>query len=326
MLSVDYFGLAGKSLSVNEVTALRCSMTLLSEKLKSTVTFWGKLLGYTNDYLIVQSLPEGTFGSRNSFFSVDGGVNWSPLPSTLTPEQLEFCEQLRGRFLGQPEYLYKVRRDVPPEPEVVPELPPANEEEENEDAEEAAAEDDEDKGEDAEAAPEAAGDEEGAGEGEEGKAPVKAKPKFQILTMPETCRVAHFVTAHDQACLLVPRGAYLLKGDDCAANRTFSGLDVDAAQQMHSYLRLHAPANWERNKAIYGPTFHTTTDFLTPIVEDRPEGMWSLKYDSSMGAVTVENLFFEGSLFWLKCNGGNQWGQVYIGTGERNLDLCFVLP
>lgn len=327
MIANEFYGLAGKALSISETTAVQCSLAVLSEKLKSKVQFWGKLSGYQNDYLIAEVLsPEGVFGARSAFYSVDGGVNWVALP-TLTSDQIDFCEQLRGRFIGQPDFLYKIRRDVPPEPEVVPELPPATAEgEENED--EDAAEEKEDGEGEGEAPPEAAPEEE-AGEGEDSKVPKKQKPKFQIVSMAETFRVAHFVKIHNVSCLIVPRGAFVVKQPDAAIvrNRTFSGLDSDAATKMSSFLHVRsAPSeDLSANKAIYGPTFNITTDFLPPITEDRPEGVWSLKYDATFGVVTLENLLFEGSLFYLKTD-SLQWGQVYFGTGERNLDLCFVLP
>ncbi|CUG83909.1 Hypothetical protein, putative [Bodo saltans] len=324
-LPLDLFALRGKTLSVAEATAIQASLTVLSAKSKSKVRFWGKISGFQGEYHVAEVLVDGTFGQRNLYYSVDGGVNWVALP-ILTPDQVEFCEQLRGRFIGQPDYLYKIRRDVPPEPEVLPELPADDdkgEEEEEQDGEDAAAEEKE-EGDDVQL--ETVAEDEA---GEEDKAPKKQKPKFQIISLPEACRVAHFVTIHNKSCLLVPRGSNVLKlpARNMVPNRTFAGLSVDDAQKLSSYVHIRSEAldDVSANKLTYGPTFHTTTDFLPSITEDRPEGVWSLQYDASVGAVTLENLLFEGSVFFHKL-GSPDYGQVYIGTGERNLDLCFVLP
>jgi radial spoke head protein 9 len=323
-LPLDLFALRGKTLSVAEATAIQASLTVLSSKTKSRVRFWGKILGYHGDYHLAEVLTDGTFGPRNAFYSVDGGVNWLPLP-TLTSDQAEFCEQLRGRFIGQPDYLYKIRRDVPPEPEAAPELPAdedKGEEEEEQEAEDAVEEKEEGDDVQLEAVPE----DEAA---EEEKAPKKTKPKFQVISMPESCRIAHFVAVHNANCLLVPRGSHVLKlpARTMVKNRTFSGLTVDEAQKLSSFVHVRAQPldDVTANKATYGPTFHTTTDFLPPITEDRPEGVWSLQYDATVGAVSLENLLFEGSIFFHKL-ATPEYDQVYIGTGERNLDLCFVLP
>lgn len=323
-LPLDLFALRGKTLSVSEATAIQASLTVLSAKTKSKVRFWGKISGFQGEYHVAEVLSDGTFGARNGYYSVDGGVNWVLLP-TLSQDQVEFCDQLRGRFIGQPDYLYKIRRDVPPEPEVQPELPNEDdkgEEEEEQEAEDAA----EEKEEGDEVQLETVAEDEA---GEEDKAPKKQKPKFQVISMLETCRVAHFVATHNESCLLVPRGSHVLKlpARNMVPNRTFAGLTVDDAQKLSSYVHIRPQAldDVSANKLTYGPTFHTTTDFLPPITEDRPEGVWSLQYDATVGAVTLENLLFEGSVFFHKL-GSPDFGQVYIGTGERNLDLCFVLP
>lgn len=333
ILSNDMYGLRGKALSIPEVTAIQASLVVLSEKHHyARVSFWGKIVGVQNDYYIAEvwastDIATGTFGPRTPYYSVDGGVNWVALP-TLTQDQIDFSEQLRGRFIGQPEFAYKIRRDVPPEPEVAPELP-ADEKQEDEDEEgdgDAAGDEEKEEG-DGDAQQETAPEEE-AGEGED-KAPKKLKPKFQIIAMSEACRVAHFVAVHNQACLLVPRGAFVLKqpGAVIAKNRTFAGLNVDEASRLSSYFHVNASPREDlsKNRALYGPTFSATADFLVSIAEDTPDGVWSIQYDATHGAVTLENLLFEGSLFFIKID-STEFGQVYFGTGERNLDLCFVLP
>lgn len=330
LLANDMYGLRGKALSVAEATAIQASLVVLSERHNfARANFWGKIYGYQGDYYIAEVLtnPEqGIFGPRVPFYSVDGGVNWVPLPS-LTADQIDFSEQLRGRFIGQPDFQYKIRRDVPPEPEVAPELP-SEEPTGNEDDEEAdgGAEEEKEEG-DAEGQQEAVPEGDEAAEGED-KAPKKQKPKFQIISMPESCRVAHFVAVHNGSCLVVPRGAFVLKpGNVIAKNRTFAGLDTNSAQKLSSFVHVSSKPrdNISDNAATYGPNFNATTDFFVPLVEDRPEGVWSLQYDATVGAVSLENLLFEGSLFFHKV-GTTEYGQVYFGTGERNLDLCFVLP
>lgn len=321
---LELFALRGKTLSIAESTAIQSSLTVLAAKTGAKVRFWGKIQGFQGDYFIAEVLPDGVFGARVGYYSVDGGVNWILLPS-LSDDQKEFCEQLRGRFVGQADYLYKIRRDVPPEPEVLPDLPPVDGNgEEEEEADDDVVEEKEEGETDAqlEAVPE---DE----AGDEDKAPKKVKAKFQVISMAETFRVANFVAVHNAHCLVVPRGAHVLKlpSRTMISNRTFSGLGVEEAQKLASYVHVQSEplSDTSEVKAIYGPTFQSTTDFLPPINLDRPQGIWSLQYDAFIGAVSLENLLFEGSMFFHKV-GTTEFAQVYLGTGERNLDLCFVLP
>jgi hypothetical protein len=182
----------------------------------------------------------------------------------------------------------------------------------------------EDEKEDGEAAAEAAPEPDEV-EAEEQKTK-KKKPKFQIISLPESSRLSRFVAVHDAACRLAVRGAFLLKDDTAVKNRTFNGLDVPQALKPSSYLKLHAGrADKDVLVRNYTQHYNGTTDFLVPITEDRPDGVWTVKYDPALAIVTVQNLLFEGSLFWLKTN-TSEYGQVYFGTGELNLDLCFMMP
>ena len=318
-MEFEYLGLAGHALSITEKTAIRCSLTLLAQSSKQKVRFWGKVLGYHGDYFVAQSIPDIIDGDVSSYYSVDGGTNWVHL-IYVTPEQIEFCDKIRGTFIGQPGFVYKIRKDVPPEEEPEPVLP-STEEQEGEEEEAVEDEKDEDAEEaEAEAEPEA----EGEDAGEEVK-PVKKRPKFQIIAMAESIRLSYFVSEHDKACKLVVRGAFLQNNGKVSKNHTFAGLDVPSACKLSSYVKVFSSADVAVNREIYGPSYTAAWDFMSPVTVDRPEDVWILKYDESLGIVTVQNLLFEGSIFY-HTPGTAAFGQVYIGTGERNLDLCFILP
>lgn len=301
-----------------------------------------------------------------SFFSVDGGVNWTLLPCS-TEDQRGFCEQLRGRFFGNPNFEYKLRKDIPPPPEVPsdkPQLPDgtgdiAVEPEEGEDGAEG-------EGAEGEEAAEGAGAEETGEEDPEAAAAAaeeakkKRKPKLQILSLKESTRVACFVEAHDLACSIVIRGNWLQKSGGgknlvvCERNKTFQGLDLAQSMKYISYLKIYSSnvtkqygaetaadggeehlSLQAQNSIVYGPTYHPPSDFLAPITQDTPSGVWTVKYDPVVDVVLVQNLYFEGSVFYHRpisttsapnAAGSSIGQQVYFGSGERNLDLCFVLP
>ena len=320
-MNLENIGVAGFALSVQEATAVKCSLLVLGNTTGGKAQFWGKVIGVSGDYLIAQTVPQDVCGARQSFFSTDGGTNWISLP-TLSQDQIDFCEQLRGRFIGNPNFQYKLRKDIPVEADAAAAVPPPVETEQVEaENDEAAADEEKEEGDAAaDAAPEA---EENEGDEQKSK---KKKPKFQIISLPESHRLSRFVSTHDTACRLFVRGSFLSKDDVVVKNRTFNGLDVPQALKLSSYLKVHGGrANKETLIRSYAHHFNGTTDFLVPITEDRPEGVWSVKYDPALAIVTVQNLLFEGSLFWLKVNSA-EYGQVYFGSGEINLDLCFMLP
>lgn len=320
--NATYLSLLGKALSVQEKSALQCSVPLLASRYNAPAEFWGKVQGAKNDYLVAQVAPSGFFGPRVSFYSVDGGNTWSMLEE-LTEDQAEYCDLLRGVYQGDPEYEYKMRKDIPPDPEPVVALPDADDL--LKDAAKALenAEDDGDADEEEEAE-EAEEEEEEEEEAEEVK-PKKKKPKFMIISLKESFRLSHFIAHHDAACRLTVRGAYILTGGATGeTNRVFGGQEIQNALKPSCYLKAAHWGNKERNKILYGPTYNVHTDYLSPITDDMPRGVWTVKYDPSLNVVAVQNLFYEGSLFWYR-PGTIQCGQAYYGNGERNFELCLTI-
>ncbi|CCW65390.1 unnamed protein product [Phytomonas sp. EM1] len=321
----EYLPLVGKTLSTAEKTTLQCSIPLLSSHYHCPATFWGKVTGYRGDYLIAQVSPNGFFGPRVSFFSINGGATWTLLED-VEERQAKFCEQIRGVYQGNPDYAYKIRHDIPPESEPEVEIPPLDDDlNQAKDALESAAK---------QAASEDGGEtdeedemEEEEGDEEEEREPTPPrrrvnKPKFMIVAIKESTRLAHFIQLHDAACRLVVRGEYVLRGDAVGErNQNFSGHHLLHALKPSCYLKAHARGCPERNAVLYGSTYNAHTDYLLPITEDMPQGVWTVKHDTTMNLVVVENLFFDGSLFWYK-PGTLERGQVYYGSGERNFELC----
>ncbi|EPY24115.1 radial spoke head protein 9 [Strigomonas culicis] len=124
--NAQYLSLVGRALHVSEVTAVECSLPLLAQRYGAPAELWGKVLGYKRDYVVAQLRPGDFFGPRVTFASVDGGNNWTLL-SDVSADQAVLCEELRGPFVGDLNYLYKVRRDIPDAPaEPTVDLPAAD--------------------------------------------------------------------------------------------------------------------------------------------------------------------------------------------------------
>ncbi|RNF23014.1 radial spoke head protein 9 [Trypanosoma conorhini] len=333
----DGLPFVGCALSIAERAALQSSIPLLSARHETHVRFWGKVLGYKGDYLVAQAMPDGVFGKRFSFFSGDGGTSWRLL-DPVTEDEAAFCDQLRGVYMGDPTFMYKVRRDIPPEPEPTVAVPDADEaltaarekygaaEEGKEEGEEGGEEEEEEEEEEGGAEEQAEEEEEEDDEEQHEEQPKKKRPKFMILAVPETVRLAHFIQLHDAACTLVVRGQYVFtpNGGGASKNVMFAGQPVRHAMKPSCYLRAFHPGRHDRNRILYGPTYSSVTDQLSPITDDEPQGVWVVKYDPTASMVTVQNLFFNGSLFWYR-PGTSDSGQVYCGNGERDFEVCFLL-
>lgn len=357
--NAHYLPFIGRALDTAEKASLQCSIPLLSARFNGCpAEFWGKVCGYKNDYLVAHVMPtaSGALGPRIGFYSVDGGNNWTVLDE-LTDEQAALCQELRGVYQGVPAYEYKVRKDIPPpeEPEVVVPSPgevmqaakdalaksreeagetgsQEGDEEEEDDDEERDDDDEEDEENDGHSASE--------GDDHHQRKKKDRSPKYLVVSVTEARRLSHFVQLHDAACRLAVRGEYVLSFEAAAAaatstpatpsligavrNRAFGGMPLHYALKPSCYLRLHAKGKESRNAALYGSTYNPHTDFLAPITDDPPQGVWSVKYDATLNAVAVTNWFYEGSLFWYR-PGTLECGQIYHGNGQRNFELFLML-
>lgn len=358
---VDYLGCVGKSINSETTSAIKIGLAALSRQLEQPVKYWGFVEGIQQDYHIAQSgeFSEGVFAAsaardgnpakpQLTYYSADGGVRWQQLEATTSfnEEQYDYCEQLRGPFIGDPQYEYKIQKVLPDEgaaPMKQPELdedgnPIINDDENADDYKDDNGADNADDNEDGE---DADGDEnnEDGEDGEDGEdaKPKKKKQKFRILVMKETVRLAHFIAVRDAQCRLIPRGAFVSRdeGATAAANPSFSGLSVENSQRLAHYLHAGAPAATltgdarrmvlARNKELFGALHHPSFDFLPSAAEDMPHGTWSVKYNASLDVAVLHNLLFKGSYFFHK-PGTNRFWSVYAGNGQRLLDLAFVLP
>ena len=53
-------------------------------------------------------------------------------------------------------------------------------------------------------------------------------------------------------------------------------------------------------------------------------GAWSLQFERGSGMVTLRSLQWLGYVFY-HVPGTRDFGSVYVGTGEKNMDLPFML-
>lgn len=357
---VDYLGCVGKSINAETTSAIKIGLAALSRQLELPVKYWGFVEGIQQDYHVAQSgeLSEGVFAAaaardgnpakaQLTYYSADGGVRWQQLEATssFNEEQYEYCEQLRGPFIGDPQYEYKIQKPLPSAEDAAlmkqPELDEDGNPIINDDEDAGAYKDDNgddiNDGEDGEDGENEDGDDgEDGDEGDDAK-PKKKKQKFRILVMKETVRLAHFIAVRDAQCRLIPRGAFVTRDDGATAslNPSFTGLSVENSQRLAHYLHAGAPAATlagdarrmvlARNKELFGALHHPSFDFLPSAAEDMPHGTWSVKYNASLDVAILHNLLFKGSYFFHKPGTSRFWS-VYAGNGQRLLDLAFVLP
>jgi radial spoke head protein 9 len=143
------------------------------------------------------------------------------------------------------------------------------------------------------------------------------------VAIKESERLASFVEVHDLACKVVPRGAYILTEDGkVRINPVFEGLDEVAAGRLTSFMHLRKRSGSLSKLEKEGT--NRNVDFLDPVSEDIPKGVWNLRWDAQHGVVYGSNLLFLGSVFFHQPN-TTTFGTFYVGEGYVNDDMPFML-
>lgn len=132
MASVDLFGYSsptGHVFSPSERVALATSLPLLASRTKRRhLCIWGKILGYKADYIIVQAFDDDLVAEPELYYTVDEGLTFTLLGTTssvlgalpsMNGDRVEqqalkqsLVRRMRGPFLGDPSYEYRIPSDV----------------------------------------------------------------------------------------------------------------------------------------------------------------------------------------------------------------------
>ena len=80
-----------------------------------------------------------------------------------------------------------------------------------------------------------------------------------------------------------------------------------------------------RRRYVFTRSIGSSADFLTSADKIVPAGALTIRLDESTGITTVRNLLYPGFVGFTAA-GTKTWGYCYCGTGEKNLDIAFMLP
>merc|ERR1712196_711821 len=152
-----------------------------------------------------------------------------------------------------------------------------------------------------------------AAEGEDAPAPVE--------TFREMHRLAFTVTQIDHDVAVAPKGQMIVDAThNVVQNVSYRGLSYEAAGSLSNYYHLRTPES-ARAKACYEkPGIVRPSDFLDPIAEDSPAGVWSISYDASNTVATLRSFYWPGYFFFHAVD-SPVCGGVYFGNGMPNADL-----
>ncbi|KAF1455629.1 hypothetical protein FQV24_0012878, partial [Spheniscus mendiculus] len=141
----------------------------------------------------------------------------------------------------------------------------------------------------------------------------------------EESRLVATIEQIDRAVGIIPRGAFLKTPlGSVRENRNFEGLSLTEAKKLSSYFHFTEPVNLKNKTLLEKADLDPSTDFLDSLEHDIPQGSWTVQLEKGGTVVVLRSLLWLGLTFY-HVPMTKQYGYVYFGTGEKNLDLPFML-
>lgn len=155
---------------------------------------------------------------------------------------------------------------------------------------------------------------------EEGEGAPPGPPKLM-----EVDRLALVVREIDNDTAAVPKGAHAMnEAHVVVPARDFKGLGVTEATSVSKYVHFRPPANVSSLRALARTDIQFHAEFLDSLQSDLPKGCWSVRQDPSATIVTLRSLAWPGYTAY-HVPGTTKFGGVYMGYGQKNKDLPFIL-
>uniref|UniRef100_UPI0037E9A2D5 radial spoke head protein 9 homolog n=1 Tax=Semicossyphus pulcher TaxID=241346 RepID=UPI0037E9A2D5 len=105
--SLELVAGSGNTLNVEQRAALQTSLAIMKKNYKfHRVLFWGKILGLKQDYFIAQGRGEDEMKDKKNLYSFNC-MNWFLLPPATDSMIEEVSKAAKGRFIGDPSYVYE---------------------------------------------------------------------------------------------------------------------------------------------------------------------------------------------------------------------------
>lgn len=152
----------------------------------------------------------------------------------------------------------------------------------------------------------------------------QAKPRK--LRFSESHRLAYAVSQIESDCGVVPRGAFSVTATHhIVADKLFCGVAPTNATDLSHYYHFRGSSHPARRYALSKAMVIGAGDWLDPISQDEPKGVWRAHLDTGRNQVTLRSLRWPGYFFFHNIS-SPKFGGAYFGDGLEAKDLCFMMP
>ncbi|KAM7136285.1 radial spoke head protein 9 homolog isoform 10-T10 [Molossus nigricans] len=152
-----------------------------------------------------------------------------------------------------------------------------------------------------------------------------------VVRIKEETRLVSIIDQIDKAVAILPRGAlFKTPFGPTHVNRTFEGLTLSEAKKLSSYFHFREPVELKNKTLLEKADLDPSLDFMDSLEHDIPKGLtsspgsWSIQMERGNALVVLRSLLWPGLTFYHAPYTKN-CGYIYVGTGEKNIDLPFML-
>ncbi|XP_008827280.1 radial spoke head protein 9 homolog isoform X1 [Nannospalax galili] len=146
-----------------------------------------------------------------------------------------------------------------------------------------------------------------------------------VVQIKEESRLVSIIDQIDKAVAIIPRGAlFKTPFGVTSVNRTFEGLTLSEIRKLSSYFHFREAIDLKNKTLLEKANLDPSLDFMDSLEYDIPKGSWSIQMERGNTLVVLRSLLWPGLTFYHAPRTKN-YGYIYVGTGEKNLDLPFML-
>ncbi|KAI8785253.1 radial spoke head protein 9 [Biomphalaria glabrata] len=157
------------------------------------------------------------------------------------------------------------------------------------------------------------------GDGEE------ATEEEETTIIKEEERLSSVIAEIDDDVRIIPRGAFIqVPTAEVVKNRSFEGLSVQESAKLCNYMHFREAKRLDLKSLLQRANMDKAIDFMDSIEDDVPRGSWTMQFERGSGLLILRSLQWPGYVFY-HVPASQKYGSCYFGTGEKNMDLPFML-
>ncbi|KAL6037644.1 hypothetical protein STEG23_020025 [Scotinomys teguina] len=111
---------------------------------------------------------------------------------------------------------------------------------------------------------------------------------------------------------------------DSKPSLAFECLPLSEIKKLSSYFHFREAVDLKNKTLLEKADLDPSLDFMDSLEYDIPKGSWSIQMERGNALVVLRSLLWPGLTFYHAPRTKN-YGYIYVGTGERNMDLPFML-